>query len=149
MKLVVFVINLGRKKYKKEARCHIWVYIHSFKGKKHKPPHHWASLPKNLKNIEFYSLQVEAMSTVLGKSSAHVFILPYPAPGHIIPILDLTHQLLTRGLTITILVTPTTLSLVEPLLSNYPSSLKHLLLPFPQLPSTTKFRPIAYMRSMQ
>ncbi|GMY15455.1 UDP-glycosyltransferase 89B2 [Fagus crenata] len=89
------------------------------------------------------------MSTVSSKSSAHVFILPYPAPGHIIPILDLTHQLLTRGLTITILVAPTTLSLVEPLLSNYPSSLKHLLLPFPQLPSTTKFRPIAYMRSMQ
>ncbi|KAF8389882.1 hypothetical protein HHK36_024400 [Tetracentron sinense] len=65
---------------------------------------------------------------------AHIMVFPFPAQGHMIPLLDLTHQLATRGLTITILVTPKNLSLLNPLLSKNPS-IQTLVLPFPSHPS--------------
>ncbi|KAJ0105096.1 hypothetical protein Patl1_18967 [Pistacia atlantica] len=52
-----------------------------------------------------------------------------------IPLLDLTHQLATRGLTVTILVTPKNLNLLSPLLSFNHPSIKTLVLPFPGHPS--------------
>ncbi|KAL7161119.1 hypothetical protein ACSBR2_041721 [Camellia fascicularis] len=67
-------------------------------------------------------------------SGAHVLVFPYPAPGHVMPLLDLTNQLATHGLTITILVTPKNLSILSPLLSKHPS-IKTLVLPFPAHPS--------------
>ncbi|KDP40183.1 hypothetical protein JCGZ_02181 [Jatropha curcas] len=60
----------------------------------------------------------------------HVLVFPYPAQGHLIPTLDLTHQLATSGLTITILVTPKNLPLLNPILSKHPS-IQTLILPFP------------------
>lgn len=48
--------------------------------------------------------------------------------------LDLTNQLATTGLTITILVTPKNLPLLNPILTTHPS-LKTLVLPFPLHPS--------------
>ncbi|XP_043715314.1 UDP-glycosyltransferase 89B2-like [Telopea speciosissima] len=51
-----------------------------------------------------------------------------------LPILDFTHQLVLRGLTITILVTPKNLSALNPLLSRHPS-IETLILPFPSHPS--------------
>ncbi|KAF5956118.1 hypothetical protein HYC85_008974 [Camellia sinensis] len=66
--------------------------------------------------------------------STHVLVFPYPAQGHIMPLLDLTHILASRGLTITILVTPKNLSLLTPLLSKQPS-IHTLVLPFPAHPS--------------
>lgn len=69
---------------------------------------------------------------------AHLLLFPFPSSGHIIPILDLANQLLLRGLTITLLVTPENLKLLDPLLSTHPSTTLHtLLLPLPQLPNTT------------
>ncbi|KZV29612.1 hypothetical protein F511_00890 [Dorcoceras hygrometricum] len=65
---------------------------------------------------------------------AHVLVFPYPAQGHMIPLLDLSHHLATRGLTITILVTPKNLLQLNPLLSTHPTSITPLVLPFPPHP---------------
>ncbi|KAL2482785.1 UDP-glycosyltransferase 89B2-like [Forsythia ovata] len=58
----------------------------------------------------------------MSESGAHILIFPYPAQGHMIPLLDFTRQLATAGLTITILVTPKNLPLLNPLLSKHPPS---------------------------
>ncbi|XP_059638720.1 UDP-glycosyltransferase 89B2-like [Cornus florida] len=73
------------------------------------------------------------MSTVAVGNCAHILVYPFPAPGHIIPLLDLTRLLLTHGgLTVTVLVTPEHLPLLQPLLSTHPStSLQPLLLSHP------------------
>nr|AYR16605.1 UDP-glucosyltransferase UGT89N1 [Polygala tenuifolia] len=65
----------------------------------------------------------------------HILVVPYPAPGHMLPLLDLTHQLAKRNLTITVLVTPKLVSLLEPLLSANPLTVQTLVLPFPSHPS--------------
>ncbi|XVE56750.1 hypothetical protein DITRI_Ditri04bG0036000 [Diplodiscus trichospermus] len=68
---------------------------------------------------------------------AHILVYPFPTSGHIIPFLDLTHQLLTRGLTVTVLVTPNNLHLLDPLLSRHvSSSLQHLVFPAPDSSTT-------------
>ncbi|KAM1722333.1 hypothetical protein ACFX11_021067 [Malus domestica] len=65
----------------------------------------------------------------------HILVFPYPAQGHMLPILDLTHQLALHGLTITILITPKNLPILTPLLSAHPpTSIETLLLPFPPHP---------------
>ncbi|KAK6925164.1 UDP-glucuronosyl/UDP-glucosyltransferase [Dillenia turbinata] len=61
----------------------------------------------------------------------HYLILPFPAQGHMIPLLDLACMLEARGVSITILVTPKNLFL----LSDLPSSIQVLVLPFPHHPS--------------
>lgn len=63
---------------------------------------------------------------------AHILVYPYPASGHIIPLLDLTHRLLTRGLNVTVVLTPDLSSLLHP-----SSSLKTLVLPTPSRPATS------------
>lgn len=67
-------------------------------------------------------------------TGAHILVFPYPAQGHMIPLLHLTRQLSASGLTITILVTPKNLTFLDPLLSLHPS-IKTLILPFPSHPS--------------
>ncbi|XVF54497.1 hypothetical protein PTKIN_Ptkin05aG0184900 [Pterospermum kingtungense] len=63
--------------------------------------------------------------------NAHVLVFPFPAQGHMIPLLDLTHRLAsTTHLTITILVTPKNLPFLTQLLSSH-SHINTLLLPFP------------------
>ncbi|XP_010261336.1 PREDICTED: UDP-glycosyltransferase 89B2-like [Nelumbo nucifera] len=69
-----------------------------------------------------------------GCGGAHILIFPYPAQGHMLPLLDFTHQLAARGLTITILVTPKNVPILSPLLSKYPS-IQTLVLPLPPHPS--------------
>ncbi|GAB2226514.1 hypothetical protein Drorol1_Dr00022324 [Drosera rotundifolia] len=64
---------------------------------------------------------------------AHILVFPYPAQGHMLPLLDLTHKLALKGLTITILVTPKNLPILSPLLSPHPS-IQTLVLPFPHHP---------------
>ncbi|KAI3876271.1 hypothetical protein MKX03_028501 [Papaver bracteatum] len=73
------------------------------------------------------------MSDNASKTSmgTHILVFPFPAQGHILPLLDLTHQLALRGLIITVVVTPKNLSFVQPLLSSHPSCVKTLVLPFP------------------
>ncbi|XP_073296625.1 UDP-glycosyltransferase 89B2 [Primulina huaijiensis] len=64
----------------------------------------------------------------------HILVFPYPAQGHMIPLLDFAHHLAIRGLTITILVTPKNLHQLTPLLSTHPNSITPLVLPFPLHP---------------
>ncbi|KAL4296136.1 hypothetical protein GQ457_12G002650 [Hibiscus cannabinus] len=65
-------------------------------------------------------------------NGVHVLMIPYPGAGHILPLMDLTHQLLLRGLTVTIIATPKNLHFFNPLLSLHSSSiLQTLVLPFP------------------
>ncbi|KAA8532838.1 hypothetical protein F0562_033045 [Nyssa sinensis] len=65
---------------------------------------------------------------------AHILVFPYPAQGHMLPMLDLTHQLAVRGLAITVLITPKNLPTLNPLLSSHPS-IQTLVFPFPHHPS--------------
>lgn len=73
------------------------------------------------------------MSTI-SANGLHVLVFPFPAQGHILPILDFTHQLALHGLAITILVTPKNLPILNPLLSAHPS-IQTLVFPFPPHPS--------------
>ncbi|XP_057479150.1 UDP-glycosyltransferase 89B2-like [Actinidia eriantha] len=82
-------------------------------------------------------------------NSAHILVFPYPSLGHIIPLLDLTHLLLTRGLTVTVLVTPVHLPLLDPLLSGHPStSIQPLVLTPPDVQASTTCRPVANARAL-
>ncbi|CAN8234953.1 unnamed protein product [Cochlearia groenlandica] len=70
-------------------------------------------------------------------TKTHVLIFPFPAQGHMIPLLDFTHRLALRGgssLTITVLVTPKNLPFLAPLLSAG-INIETLILPFPPHPS--------------
>ncbi|KDP31397.1 hypothetical protein JCGZ_11773 [Jatropha curcas] len=81
---------------------------------------------------------------------AHILIYPFITSGHIIPLLDLTHRLLNRGLIVTILVTPKNLTLLDPLLSGHPSSqLQKLVLPDPEDFPPSKNRLIVIMRFLR
>ncbi|PON84347.1 UDP-glucuronosyl/UDP-glucosyltransferase [Trema orientale] len=83
-------------------------------------------------------------------NGSHVLVYPYPSSGHMIPFLDLTHRLLTRGLTVTVLVTPKELPLLQPLISTHSSSsLKTLVVPVPEVPVSTPFRHIARTKAMR
>ncbi|XP_015076910.1 UDP-glycosyltransferase 89A2-like [Solanum pennellii] len=68
------------------------------------------------------------------KNGVHILILPYPAQGHILALLDLTHQLLLHGFKITVLVTPKNVPILDPLISTH-SSVEILVFPFPGHPS--------------
>ncbi|KAH0668489.1 hypothetical protein KY289_022982 [Solanum tuberosum] len=68
------------------------------------------------------------------KNGVHILIFPFPAQGHILPLLDFTHQLLLHGFKITILVTPKNVPILDPLISTHPS-VKTLVFPFPGHPS--------------
>ncbi|KAL4566440.1 hypothetical protein LXL04_030555 [Taraxacum kok-saghyz] len=67
------------------------------------------------------------------KLSTHLLVYPFPTSGHIIPLLDLTDLLLRRGLTITVIISPANLPLLDPLLSSHPSSLHKLLFSDPEI----------------
>ncbi|XP_039130845.1 UDP-glycosyltransferase 89B2-like [Dioscorea cayenensis subsp. rotundata] len=71
------------------------------------------------------------------QAPAHILLIPFPAPGNMLPLLDLAHHLSTKPnlisismITITIVVSPNTLPLLSPLLSTS-SSIHPLILPFP------------------
>lgn len=75
----------------------------------------------------------------MSNTGVHILVYPFPASGHIIPLLDLTRLLLTRGLTVTVLVYPSDLPLLQPLLSCHTSaSIQPLVLSSaPELPSSS------------
>ncbi|MCL7034981.1 hypothetical protein MKW94_013115 [Papaver nudicaule] len=73
-------------------------------------------------------------SSSMTPAGAHILIFPYPAQGHMLPILDFAHQLSLHDFTITIVVTPKNLPSLNPLLTKSPS-IKTLVLPFPGHPS--------------
>ncbi|XP_023767025.1 UDP-glycosyltransferase 89B2 [Lactuca sativa] len=66
-------------------------------------------------------------------NTKHLLVYPFTGSGHIIPLLDLTDILLRRGLTITVVISPVNLPLLDPLLSSHPSSLHKLLSPDPEI----------------
>nr|BAP90367.1 UDP-glycose: glycosyltransferase UGT89G1 [Fagopyrum esculentum] len=71
--------------------------------------------------------------------ATHILVIPFPGQGHIAPLLDFTHHLLlhaTASLTVTVVVTPKNLQLLQPLLSFHPSTaISALVLPLPPHPS--------------
>ncbi|CAI9284063.1 unnamed protein product [Lactuca saligna] len=69
--------------------------------------------------------------------STHLLVYPFSSSGHIIPLLDLTDTLLRRGLTITVVISPLNLQLLDPLLSSHPTSLHKLLSPDPEINLTS------------
>ncbi|KAJ9163462.1 hypothetical protein P3X46_023128 [Hevea brasiliensis] len=75
------------------------------------------------------------MSTAaVAQKPPHLLVFPYPAQGHSLPLLDLTHQLSLRNFTITIITTPKNLPTLSPLLSFHPR-IQTLILPLPSHPS--------------
>ncbi|XP_050225286.1 UDP-glycosyltransferase 89B2-like [Mercurialis annua] len=80
---------------------------------------------------------------------AHILVIPFLSSGHIIPLLNLTTNLLNRGLVITVAITPNNLHLLDPLLSSYSSAqLRHLVLPLPENNTFSVNSFIANMRCM-
>ncbi|KAK3141313.1 hypothetical protein QOZ80_4BG0332210 [Eleusine coracana subsp. coracana] len=65
----------------------------------------------------------------------HVLVIPFPAQGHALPLLDLTGLLAARGLRLTVATTPANLPLLSPLLAAHPTTIRPLVLPFPTHPS--------------
>lgn len=66
----------------------------------------------------------------------HILVIPLPQFGHMLPHIDLTHQLLLRGATITVLVTPKSYPYLDPLRSLHSREhFKTLILLFPSHPS--------------
>ncbi|XP_073131605.1 uncharacterized protein [Henckelia pumila] len=80
--------------------------------------------------LNFHRIMEKKASSKIG---AHVLVFPYPAQGHMLPLLDLTHQLSLRNLSLTVLITPGNLPILTPLLSANPS-IQTLILPFPNSP---------------
>ncbi|KAJ0986819.1 hypothetical protein J5N97_005175 [Dioscorea zingiberensis] len=81
------------------------------------------------------STEATAVIAAACGGGTHILVFPYPAQGHMLPLLDLTRQLsLHHGLSITIATTPKNLPLLSPLLSSSPS-IQPLILPFPSHPS--------------
>nr|BEP30495.1 UDP-glycosyltransferase [Dahlia pinnata] len=68
-------------------------------------------------------------------AGTHILVFPYPAQGHMLSLLDLTHQLATRKILITILTTPKNLPTLSPLLAAHPTTVTTLLLPLPPHPA--------------
>ncbi|OIW04694.1 hypothetical protein TanjilG_06760 [Lupinus angustifolius] len=68
-------------------------------------------------------------------SKPHILIFPYPAQGHLLPLLDLTHHLALKSITITIIITPKNLPTLNNLLSTHPTAINTLTLPFPSHPN--------------
>ncbi|KAK7312940.1 hypothetical protein VNO77_37208 [Canavalia gladiata] len=58
----------------------------------------------------------------------HMLVYPFPTSGHVIPLLDLAKALVSRGVQVTVLITPSNQSLVP---TNYSPLLQTFLLPDP------------------
>ncbi|KDP31414.1 hypothetical protein JCGZ_11790 [Jatropha curcas] len=73
---------------------------------------------------------MSASTATAGEKPPHILVFPYPAQGHTLPLLDVTHQLACRNFTITIITTPKNLPTLSPLLSTHPQ-IQTLTLNFP------------------
>ncbi|OEL37388.1 UDP-glycosyltransferase 89B1 [Dichanthelium oligosanthes] len=70
-------------------------------------------------------------------AAPHILVVPYPAQGHMIPLLDLAGLLASGGARVTVAVTPATAPLLVPLLAAHRdgTAVRALVLPFPSHPA--------------
>ncbi|AQK46702.1 flavonol 3-O-glucosyltransferase UGT89B1 [Zea mays] len=61
----------------------------------------------------------------------HVLVVPFPAQGHALPLLDFAGLLAARGLRLTVVTSPANLPLLSPFLAAHPGAVTPLTLPFP------------------
>jgi len=72
------------------------------------------------------------METAAAPTTApHVLVVPFPAQGHTLPLLDFAGLLAARGLRLTVVTSPANLPLLSPLLAAHPGAVRPLTLPFP------------------
>jgi len=76
----------------------------------------------------------------------HLLAYPYPSSGHVIPLIDLTKNLISRNIHVTILLTPSTQHLVP---TNYSPLLQTLILPASQFPHPNQNRLVATVSFMR
>ncbi|KAL7592930.1 hypothetical protein Lser_V15G35437 [Lactuca serriola] len=93
-----------------------------------------SSLMKQKQKLDEYRNAPKHMDEFKRLDGAHILVFPFPAQGHMLPLLDLTHRLAKNGLTITIVVTPKNLPILNPLLSSF-SNIQPLVFTFPPHPS--------------
>ncbi|KAK7262701.1 hypothetical protein RJT34_30277 [Clitoria ternatea] len=77
----------------------------------------------------------------MSTAQTHVLAYPFPSSGHVIPLIDLAKALVSRGVLVTVLVTPSNQPLVP---TNHSPLLRTLLLPNPNLNRLVEI--VAFMR---
>ncbi|GJN08042.1 hypothetical protein PR202_ga25927 [Eleusine coracana subsp. coracana] len=75
------------------------------------------------------------MATATDGTAPHVLVVPCPAQGHMLALLDLTGLLASRGLRLTVVTTPATAPQLAPLQAAHPAAVRVLTLPFPSHPA--------------
>nr|ACJ72158.1 UGT1 [Pueraria montana var. lobata] len=82
----------------------------------------------------------------MSTARTHVLAYPFPSSGHVIPLLDFTKALVSRGVQVTLLVAPYNENLVP---KNYSPLLQTLLLPEPHFPNPKQNRLMALVTFMR
>nr|QHQ74405.1 uridine diphosphate glycosyltransferase-3 [Stylosanthes guianensis] len=82
----------------------------------------------------------------MSPTQTHVLAYPFPSSGHLIPLLDLCKALVSRGINVTVLVTPSNQPLVP---SNYSPLLQTIVLPKIQFPNPNQNRLVAMVTFMR
>ncbi|WJX88092.1 hypothetical protein P8452_70214 [Trifolium repens] len=82
----------------------------------------------------------------MSKPQTHLIAYPFPTSGHIIPLIDLTKNLITRNINVTVLLTPSNQHLIP---KNISPLLQTFLLPSPQFPNPNQNRLIATISFMR
>ncbi|KAL2327845.1 hypothetical protein Fmac_021272 [Flemingia macrophylla] len=82
----------------------------------------------------------------MATSETHVLAYPFPSSGHVIPLIDLSKALVSRGVQVTVLITPHNQPLIP---TNFSPLLQTLLLPAPIFPNPNRNRLVALVTFMR